>query len=79
MMAMIMTGKRGSLAYWDMVPAARSEQAFGPEGTFLQPLRLSFAKLSAFAANGNHAPAAFGAALDANAGLDLLYRIAGVR
>lgn len=77
MMAMIMTGAKGSLAYWDAAPAKTADRAFGSEGTFHKPLLCSFAGLSAFAANGNHPPSDFDGAVSWDAGVDLLFRIAG--
>ena len=76
-MAMIMTGAKGALAYWEAGSTARVDRAFRPDGTFLRPLLRSFAGLSAFAANGNHPPADFDGAVSWDAGVDLLFRIAG--
>jgi hypothetical protein len=78
-MAAIMTGTHGTLAYWDAAPATDCGRAFGPRGDFHKPQLISFARLSAFAANGNHAPSECDGAVTWDAGLDLLFRIAGRR
>ena len=78
-MAAIMTGSHGTLAFWDGALTPENGRAFGLQGDFYKKHLRSFAGLSAFAANGNHAPADFDGAVTWDAGLDLLFRIAGAR
>ncbi|MEW9921404.1 hypothetical protein AB2B41_17485 [Marimonas sp. MJW-29] len=78
-MAAIMTGTHGTLAYWTAAPATARGRAFGPGGDFRKSHLKSFARLSAFAANGNHAAKGCEGAVTWDAGLDLLFRIAGGR
>ncbi len=77
-MAALITGTCGTLAYWDSAPATKTGRAFGPRGNFHKPQLTSFAGLSAFAANGNHPPSDFDGAVTWDAGMHLLFRIAGV-
>lgn len=77
-MAALITGTCGTLAYWDDAPATKTGRAFGLRGDFRKPQLTSFAGLSAFAANGNHAPSGIDGAVTWDAGLHLLFRISGV-
>ena len=77
-MAVIMTGAKGTLGYFDRSVCAHSERAFGALGEFRKPLSRSCARLSAVSANGNHAPTEFDGAVSWDEGLKLLYQIAGV-
>lgn len=77
-MATIITGAQGSLGYWQAAPKGPALRAFSTDGTFTKPIERSFARLSAFAANGNHAPTDFDGAICWDEGMDLLFRIAGV-
>lgn len=76
-MAAIMTSKHGTVAYWEAEPTWQTGRAFGARGDFRKPLMTSFARLSAFASNFNHAPTGREVAVTNEAGLDLLFRIAG--
>ena len=78
-MASLMTHAAGSIAYWNAKPLPMSDRAFDVQGGFHQPQVTSFAALSAFAANSNHAPSDFDGAISWDAGVDLLFRIAGAR
>lgn len=78
-MASIITGAAGTIAYWENTPLPLSPSAFDVKGNFHQPELLSFAGLSVFADNQNHAPSDFDGAVSWDAGLDLLFRIAGAR
>lgn len=76
-MATIMTGAAGNLAYWEGSPFPLSGSAFDKMGNFQRPDLTSFACLSAFADNSNHAPWGFDGAITWDAGVNLLFRIAG--
>ena len=76
-MATLITGANGSLAYWDGAPATPVARAFQATGTFQKPHLLSFAGLSAFADNGNHAPKGAEGAVTWDGGMELLLKIAG--
>lgn len=78
-MAAIMTGIHGTLAYWAAAPATARGRAFGPGCTFRKSHLTGFARLSTFAANANHAPTGVEGAVTWDAGLDLLFQIAGGR
>ncbi|MGJ8617468.1 MAG: hypothetical protein ACSHWS_11560 [Sulfitobacter sp.] len=78
-MRIILTGPKGNLGYWDGSARVVGSHAFGFQGRFKHQNRCSFARLSAFAGNGNHAPTGHDAAVTSNLGLDLLNKIAGVR
>ncbi|MEM7519941.1 MAG: hypothetical protein AAF307_02790 [Pseudomonadota bacterium] len=77
-MAMIMTGATGTVAYFEAARHEPTRRAFGALGEFRKPMSRSFARLSAFPANGNHAPTDFDGAVSWDEGLKLLYQIAGV-
>ena len=78
-MATIMTGANGTLAYFNATPKVGSAPAFDYHGVFSRPLERAFAGLSSFASNSNHAPSDTGGTIDWDAGIDLLFRIAGAR
>jgi len=78
-MTAIMTGAKGILAYHNAKPLENDITAFGLKGDFHRPLDCAFASLSAFSANSNHAPADHGELPSWDAGVDLLFRIAGAR
>ncbi len=78
-MTSIMTGAGGTVAYWNRAPREISNRAFSPTGDFHKPQHLSFAGLSAFADNSNHAPTDFEGAITWDSGIDLLFKIAGAR
>ncbi len=78
-MAAIMTGTNGILAFWNGSVTPANGRAFGTNGDFHRPELHSFATVSAFAANSNHAPAGYEESLNWDAGVDLLFRIAGAR
>ncbi len=78
-MASIITIATGSLAYWSAESRTEDSRAFGVKGDFHKPQSCGFAGLSAFAANGNHPPAQLDGAICWDAGIDLLFRIAGAR
>jgi hypothetical protein len=78
-MTAIITGAGGTVAYWTSAPTEISNKAFGSKGDFRKPQQTSFAKLSAFADNSNHAPAGLEGEIDWDIGVDFLFRIAGAR
>ncbi|MDG1171131.1 MAG: hypothetical protein P8N14_18215 [Sulfitobacter sp.] len=78
-MAAIITGSNGTVAYWAPRAAPKQGRAFGFNGTFHKKHLCAFAGLSVFAANGNHGPSHIDGAVTSNAGMDLLFRIAGRR
>jgi hypothetical protein len=73
-MAIILTGPKGQIAFWAATPRPRATTA--THCPFPQPIRRAFARLSAFAANGNHAPAGHEGALTHDEALDFLNRLA---
>ena len=73
-MAIILTGPTGTLAYWE--GTARPRLATGPRAPFPQPIRCAFARLPAFAANGNHAPSGHEGAVTHDGVLAFLYQLA---
>jgi hypothetical protein len=76
-MRIILTGSQGNLGYWDAKPRSVGGHAFGFQGRFKHEKTRSFARLSAFANNGNHAPNGHEGAITSDFGLDLLQNIAG--
>lgn len=76
-MTVIITAANGTLAYWTSACGDPAVPAFDPAGRFHQPELLGFAGLSAFADNRNHAPSGCEGAVTWDAGIDLLFRIAG--
>ncbi|KIN64106.1 hypothetical protein Z946_2993 [Sulfitobacter noctilucicola] len=76
-MAQVITGAGGSIAYFNAKPKPRAVPVFDATGGFHADAQRGFAGLSAFAANGNHAPTDFDGAVTWDAGVDLLFRIAG--
>ncbi|KIN60578.1 hypothetical protein Z945_1553 [Sulfitobacter noctilucae] len=78
-MASIITSAQGSLAYWTGKATGPGSRAFDHKGNFSKPELCGFSGLSAFAANSNHPPADFEGAVTWDAGVDLLFRIAGAR
>ena len=78
-MAAIMTGAKGILAYFEPNLDTSVPPAFGTAGEFNRPLECAFAGLSAFASNSNHSPNHQSGAINWDAGIDLLFRIAGAR
>jgi hypothetical protein len=76
-MRIILTGPKGNLGYWDASARTVGDHAFGFLGRFNHQNMCSFARLSAFAGNSNHAPSGHDSAVTSDLGLDLLYRIAG--
>lgn len=78
-MNIILTGPDGAVAYWNAAQTGRKTAVFGKPQAAALDLKCGFARLSSFAANGNHAPAGAEGAVTADLGLDLLYRIAGSR
>ena len=78
-MAIVLTGPQGRLAYWNADPAAQPEPVFGCQGRSRLESKCSFARLSAFAGNSNHAPTDRDGAITTDQGLDLLFNIAGAR
>lgn len=78
-MAAIITGNHGTLAYWDASPMWGQGRPIRSWDAWDRPEATGFARLSAFATNGNHAPSHLGGAITADAGIDLLFRIAGKR
>lgn len=78
-MADIITGTGKALAFFDGTHSTDSTHAFGIKGDFHKPALRAFAGLSAFAANSNHAPSGEAGAVTCDAGLELLFRIAGAR
>ena len=78
-MSAIITGAAGNVVFLGGAPRPMSERVFDTKGGF-QPTNLtSFAGLSAFAANSNHAPSNLDWADSWDAGVDFLFRIAGAR
>ena len=74
-MAAIMTGANGSLALWNAAPLGAVRAGSPGQGCLPAVQKLTgFARLSRFAANGNHPPEA--AEVNWDAGLQLLFRIA---
>jgi|10_taG_2_1085330.scaffolds.fasta_scaffold352236_1 hypothetical protein len=78
-MNIILTGPDGAVAYWNAAQNGRKTMAFGKLQAAALERKCSFARLSRFAANGNHAPTGAEGAITADFGLDLLYQIAGNR
>jgi hypothetical protein len=78
-MRIILTGPQGNLGYWDAKPVSAGQHAFGFRGVFKHQNTCSFARLSAFAGNSNHAPSGQDAAVTSDLGLSLLHNIAGAR
>ncbi len=79
-MAAIITGAHGALAYYNASPSTlQGARAFGSAGDFHHPIECAFAGLSAFSANSNHAPSEASETICWDAGVDLLFRIAGAR
>ena len=78
-MNVIITGANGTLAYWTADGSGPALRAFDRVGGFHRPGLLGFARLSAFAVNRNHAPSGHDGAVTRDAGIDLLFRIAGAR
>lgn len=78
-MNIILTGPQGAVAYWNGAQTARKTAVFGKPREAALAAKCAFARLSAFSANGNHAPAGTEGAITADFGLELLYRIAGNR
>ncbi|MGJ8626678.1 MAG: hypothetical protein ACSHXB_06930 [Sulfitobacter sp.] len=76
-MRIILTGPAGNLGYWEQGARAIGSHAFGFQGRFKHQHLCSFARLSAFAGNSNHAPSGQDGAITSDLGLDLLYAIAG--
>ena len=78
-MAIMLTGPKGTLAYWNESPTKQSKPIFGFQGRSRLEAKRCFARLSAFADNSNHAPAGYEGAVTNDQGLDLLFSIAGAR
>ncbi|MEP5732403.1 MAG: hypothetical protein ABJL67_23890 [Sulfitobacter sp.] len=79
-MATVITGAKGMMAYLDSAQASRyPSNAISANGDTHWAQMCGFARLSAFADNSNHPPADFGGAISWDAGIDLLFRIAGAR
>lgn len=76
-MSAIITYAESNVAYWAGASAQNTGRAFGFAGEFRKPQLRSFARLSAFAANSNHAPQNAEGAVTWDAGMDLLFKIAG--
>ncbi|MEM6940746.1 MAG: hypothetical protein AAF943_02590 [Pseudomonadota bacterium] len=74
-----MTGPHGALAYFSPTVLPQAAPAFDYHGNFSRALECAFAQLSAFAANSNHPPSDQASVMDWDAGIDLLFRIAGAR
>lgn len=78
-MAAIITGPAGNIVYRNGASLPSEQRAFDAKGGFQQFDLTSFASLSAFAANSNHAPSNCDWADSWDAGVDFLFRIAGAR
>lgn len=78
-MKIILTGPKGNLGYWDANARAVGQHAFGFQGRFKHESQRTFARLSAFAGNSNHAPKCHEGAVTSDLGLELLYAIAGAQ
>jgi hypothetical protein len=77
-MKLIMTEKQGNLAYWNRAtPIAAPDRAFRMGTRFTKENVRSFARLSAFAANGNHAPKGCDGAITSDLAIEFLYKVAG--
>lgn len=76
-MTIILTGPKGNLAYWAAQKSNDSTSAFGMQGRFRHARKCGFARLSAFGANGNHAPTGMEGAITTDLGLEMLFNIAG--
>ncbi|MFT6676759.1 MAG: hypothetical protein ACJAVM_002964 [Sulfitobacter sp.] len=76
-MEIILTGAQGNLAYWAKNTPRQTRRAFGFQGRFNKHQSRSFAGLSAFGANSNHAPSGYDGAVNPNIAFELLFRIAG--
>lgn len=78
-MASIITGRKGQLAYHRTEQDPYGIKAFDMIGNFNCPMECAFAGLSVFASNSNHPPSRPDLSNEWDAGLDLLFRIAGAR
>tara|TARA_R110002095_G_scaffold177506_1_gene154860 strand:- start:445 stop:681 length:237 start_codon:yes stop_codon:yes gene_type:complete len=78
-MAIILTGPNGALAYWNDKQTTPLDPVFGIRGRIKLEAKRSYARLSALAANSNHAPRGCDGAVTSDHGLDLLFSIAGAR
>ena len=76
-MRIIFTGPKGNLGYWDASAPRVGCHAFGLQGRFKRQNACSFARLSAFARNSNHAPTGHDGAITSDLSLGLLQSIAG--
>tara|TARA_R110002049_G_scaffold10127_6_gene50550 strand:- start:18931 stop:19179 length:249 start_codon:yes stop_codon:yes gene_type:complete len=72
--SIILTGPHDQLAYWK--PQRDGRRAFRFDGMFTRETRLSFARVSPFAANGNHAPKGRDGANTSDCALIFLHHIA---
>ncbi|MCX7560764.1 hypothetical protein OS190_14400 [Sulfitobacter sp. F26204] len=78
-MAALITDATGSIAYWEGSPHSLGGKAFDLQGRFRKPDVTSFARVSLFADNSNHAPSGYDISDCWDASIDLLFRIAGAR
>lgn len=77
-MAMIITGTHGVVTLWNSAERGAMQDALRQSGSGSKPAGCSFARLSQFAANSNHAPSGTDDDICWDQGKALLLRIAGV-
>ncbi|QFT59426.1 hypothetical protein FIU94_11385 [Sulfitobacter sp. THAF37] len=76
-MKIIFSGPNDTVAYWNGVKTGSGARMFCAGRARALDIERGFARLSAFGANGNHAPSGAEGAITADCGIGLLYQIAG--
>lgn len=76
-MTAIMTGTCGIATFRGRAIAPKTSHMFGAKRIFDKENQYGFARLSAFSDNANHAPSGMCGAVTSDAGMELLFRIAG--
>lgn len=78
-MAIIMTGPNGAVGYLGQTRQDKTPTVSATGRKLQTELRYSFARLPAFAHNGNHAPSGHEGAIISDVMLDFLYGVASAR